>query len=314
MRIVYFGWDEFAVPTLTSLVNSDHEFLGVVTTASRGTSNGAPRANPVQVEAEKFDLPVYNYEVTNASKVLGEIQSLKADLGIVASFGEEFSEALRRAFSAGFIGIHPSLLPKYRGPAPISWAILNNERKTGVTVFRITDQPYAGPVLVQRETMIQPGEVWTELHFRLARIACDAIDAALKILDRDLHFAGVPQDESEASWAVELNESDNYLRFDDPAEVIALHCRAMWPRPGTFCRYIRENGEVEHLQILRATAEPGVFEFPPGTITSEFKVTTAEGLLQIHELKPAKGRIRSWQEFIKERHVSPGERFEPIPR
>ena len=109
-------------------------------------------------------------------------------------------------------------------------------------------------------------------------------------------------------------ESEGYLRFDEPAEVIALRCRAMWPRPRTFCRYISENGEVEHLQIVRATAKPGVFEFPPGTITSEFKVTTAEGLLQIHELKPAKGRIKSWQVFITERPVSPGERFEPIPR
>ena len=88
----------------------------------------------------------------------------------------------------------------------------------------------------------------------------------------------------------------------------------MWPRPGTSCRYISENGEVEHIQIVRATAEPGVFEFPPGTITSEFKVTTAEGLLQIQEMKPAKGKVRSWQQFIKERRVSPGERFEPIPR
>jgi methionyl-tRNA formyltransferase len=230
MRIVYFGQDEFAVPSLMKLVNSDHEVLSVVTTASSGTSNGAPRANPVRVEAEKSALPVYNYDVTDPSEVLGEIRRIESDLGIVARFGEEFSETLRRAFSAGFIGIHPSLLPKFRGPAPISWAILKNERKTGVTVFRITDQPYAGPVLVQRETMIRPDENWTDLHFRLARIACDAIDAALKILEKDLHFAGVPQDEPEASWAPELKESDGYLRFDEPAEVIALQCRAMWPR------------------------------------------------------------------------------------
>jgi len=313
MRIAYFGQDEFAVPTLMKLVNSDHEVVGVVTSASRGTSNGALRANPVQVEAEKFDLPVYYIDVTDASKVLKEMNNLKADLGIVAPFAD-FPDELVVEFSGGCIGIHPSLLPKYRGPVPISWAILNNERKTGVTVFRMTDQPHAGPVLVQRETMIRPDENWTDLHFRLGRIACDAIDAALKVLDQDLHHPGEPQDESQATLAPELKETDGYLRFDEPAEVIALRCRAMWPRPGTLCRHVSENGEVEHLQIVRATAEPGLFEFPPGTITSEFKVTTAEGLLQIHELKPAKGRIRSWQEFIKERPVSPGDRFEPIPR
>ena len=314
MRIVYFGGDVFAVPTLMKLVDSGHQVLGVVTPAGKGVSNSAPHVNPIQVEAEKFDLPVYDYDVTQLSEVLRKIHDLKADLGITASFGEEFLEPFKSAFSAGFIGTHPSLLPKYRGPSAISWAILNNERKTGVTVFRITDQPYAGQVIVQRETMIRPNENWTDLHFRLARIACDAIDAALNILDQVLNSPGEPQDESQATLAPELKESDGYLRFDEPAEVIALRCRAMWPRPGTSCRYISENGEVEHIQIVRATAEPGVFEFPPGTITSEFKVTTAEGLLQIQEMKPAKGKVRSWQQFIKERRVSPGERFEPIPR
>ena len=190
------------------LVNSVHEVLGVVTALNRGISNGESRANPVLVKAKKFDLPVYSYDAANPSKILSEMRRLKADLGIIATFGGEFSEPLCRAFSAGCVGIHPSLLPKYRGPAPISWAILNGEKKTGVTVYRITDEPYAGPILVQRETMIQPGEIWTELHFRLARIACDAIDAALKTLEQDSHYAGLQQDESLATRAPKLKEGD----------------------------------------------------------------------------------------------------------
>lgn len=136
MRIVYFGWDEFAVPTL---MNSDHEVLGVITTSSGGTSNGAPLANPVEVQAGKFAVPVYNFGATDASNILKEIQNLKAELGIVVSFGEECPGSLSRAFPVGCIEIHPSLLPKYRGPDPIRWAINNKERKTGVTVFRVTD-------------------------------------------------------------------------------------------------------------------------------------------------------------------------------
>jgi methionyl-tRNA formyltransferase len=314
MRVVYFGWDEFAAPTLIKLVNSDHEVLGVVTRPSKGTPKSSVPANPFAIEAEKWNLPVYVYDETADSNVLKEIEHLKADLGIVAAFGEEVLEPLSRAFPAGCVDIHPSLLPQYRGPWPINWAILNGERKTGVTVFRMTDQPYAGPVLVQRETLILPDEIWTDLHFRLARIACDAIDAALKILDEDLYYAGIPQDESEASWTTELKESDGYLRFDEPAEVIALRSRAMWPRPGTLCRYISKKGEVEHLQIVRAKAEHGTLQLSPGTITPDFKVATAEGLLQIQEVKPAKGRVVDWQEFIRERRVSPGERFETIPR
>jgi methionyl-tRNA formyltransferase len=211
------------------LVNSDHEVLGVVAPPRRGISNGVPPVNPVQLEAGKFGLPVYSYEADDPSKVLSAIINLKADLGIIATLGGEPWEPFTRAFSAGCIGIHPSLLPKYRGPAPISWAILNNEKKTGVTVFRITDKPCAGPLLVQRETMIRPDENWMDLHYRLARIACDAIDAALKTLELHSPYAGVEQDESQATWAPELKESDAYLRFDEPAEVIALRCRAMCP-------------------------------------------------------------------------------------
>jgi methionyl-tRNA formyltransferase len=313
MRVIYFGRDEFAVPTLIKLVNSDHKVLGVVTRPSKGTSKASVPANPVAIEAEKWDLPVFVYDETAASNVLKEIQHLKSELGIAADFGNEVPLSLRRIFPIGCVGIHPSLLPKYRGPSPISQAILNGERKTGVTVFRMTDQPYAGPVLVQRETLILPDEIWIELHFRLARIACDAIDASLKILDEDLHYAGVPQDESEASWTTEPKESDGYLRFDEPAEVIALRCRAMWPRPGTLCRYISEKGEVEHLQVVRAKAEQGSLQLSPGTITPDFKVATAEGLLQIQEVKPAKGRVMDWQDFIIERQVSAGERLETIP-
>jgi methionyl-tRNA formyltransferase len=314
MRIVYFASDEFAVPTLMKLLNSDHEVLGVVTRPSKGTSKASVPANPVAIEAEEWNLPVYVYDKTAGSNVLKEIQHLKGELGIAAAFEEEVTEPLRRIFPGGCVGIHPSLLPQYRGLSPINWAILNGERKTGVTVFRMTDHPYAGPVLVQRETMILPDEIWTELHFRVARIACDAIDAALKILNQDLHYAGIPQDESEASWTTELKESDGYLRFDEPAEAIALRCRAMWPRPGTLCRYISKKGEVEHFQIVRAKAEHGSLQLSPGTISPDFKVATADGLLQIQEVKPAKGRVVDWQEFVQERRVSPGERLETIPR
>lgn len=111
MRIVYFGWDEFAVPTLMKLLNSDHEVLGVITTSSGGTSNGAPLANPVEVQAGKFAVPVYKFGATDASNILKEIQNLKAELGIVVSFGEECPVDLKIRISrvcrpAGSFGVN----------------------------------------------------------------------------------------------------------------------------------------------------------------------------------------------------------------
>jgi methionyl-tRNA formyltransferase len=313
MRIVYFGWDEFAVPTLMKLANSDHEVVAVVTRPHQVNQNDFLSKTTVPVQAKKLNLPVLVYENPNTPELIEKVRDLKADLGIVVPSENDPCEPLRNAFGAGCIGIHPSLLPKYRGPSPISWAILKGEKKTGVTVFRVTDQPYAGPVLVQRETMIRPDEISFELHYRLARIACDAMDAALKTLNEDLHFAGVTQDESQATWAPELEEADCLLRFDESAETIALKCRASWPLPSALSKYVNKKGEVENLKILRATARPAIVQVPPGTVTSELKIATADGELEIQQLLLSGGRVIAWLDFVKQWQVSPGDRFESVP-
>ena len=314
MRIVYFGWDEFAVPTLTKLANSDNEVVAVVTRLHQRMQNGFLSKTPVPAEAKKYGLPVLGHENPNTPELIKKVKDLKADLGIAVLPQQDVSEPLRNAFGGGFIGIHPSLLPKYRGPSPIAWAILKGEKKTGVTVFRVTDPPYAGPVLVQRETMIRPDEIWFELHYRLARIACDAIDAALKTLNEDLHYVGVPQDESQATLAPELEEADCFLRFDESAQTIALKCRATWPWPGAFSKYVNKKGEAENLKILRATAGVANVQVSPGTVTSELKIATADGDLEIQQLVLSDGRVIAWQDFVKQRQVAPGDRFESVAR
>jgi len=314
MRIVYFGWDEFAVPTLVKLANSIHEIVAVVTRLHEAGQDGFLSKAPVAIQAKKHGLPVLICENPNTSEFVEEIRNLKADLGIVVASGQELSEPLRNAFGGGCIGIHPSLLPKYRGPSPIAWAILKGEKKTGVTVFRITDQPYAGPVLVQRETMIPPDEIWFELHYRLARVACDAIDATVKTLNQDVHFADVPQDESQATWAPELAEADCFLCFDESAETIAMKCRATWPWPGALSRYVNQKGEAENLKIVRARAGSANVQVPPGTVTSELNIATADGALEILQLELSDRRVIQWQDFVNQRQVSPGDRFEPVAR
>jgi len=314
MRIVYFGWGEFAVPTLMKLANSIHEVVAVVTRLHKAGQNSFLSKSPVAVQAKKHALPVLVSENPITPDLIDKIKNLKADLGIVAGSGEELSEGVWNAFGGGCIGIHPSLLPKYRGPSPINWAILKGEKKTGVTVFRVTDRPYAGPVLVQRETMIRPDEILFELDYRLARIACDGIDAALKILNEDIHYAGVPQDESQATSAPELEETDCFVRFDESARTIALKCRASWPWSSAFSKYVNKKGAAENLRILRATAGAADIQLPPGTVTSELKIATADGELEIQQLALLDGRVIAWQDFVKQRQVSPGDRFESVIR
>jgi methionyl-tRNA formyltransferase len=314
MRIVYFGWDEFAVPSLMKLARSDHEVVAVVTRLHQAKQNGFLSKTSVPVFAKQANLPVLVYEGPNTLELIEKLRDLKADLGIAVLPHQDLSEPLRNAFGGGCIGIHPSLLPSYRGPSPIAWAILKGEKKTGVTVFRVTDQPYAGPILIQRETMIRPDEIYFELHYRLARIACDAIDVALKTLNEDLHFAGVPQDDSQATTAPELEEADCFVRFEESAETIALKCRASWPWPGAPSRYVNKRGKAENLKILRATAGPANVQVPPGTVTSELKIATADGDLEIQQLVLSDGRVIAWQDFVKQRQVAPGDRFESVAK
>lgn len=313
MRIVYFGSGEFAVPSLRWLVNSKHEVVRVVTeTDPAANPEKIVLPTPVAVQAAEEGLCVLSCEDVNVLDFVEQIRSLKADLGIVAAFGQELSPLLRSAFFGGCVNIHGSLLPKYRGPDAVAWAILNGEARTGVTVYRIVDQLYAGPILVQRETVIGPIETCDELDYRLARIACDAIDAALKTLDDNLQFAGEPQDDSQAIEAPTLKESNGYLHFDEPAESIALRCRAMWPWPGGRCLYCNASGQSEKVVIITAKPMPTTENVAPGTVTPEYTVATAKGALQIHGLELSDKRLLSWEAFVKERRVKPGDRFQPI--
>jgi methionyl-tRNA formyltransferase len=208
MRLVYFATEAFAVPVLIKLADSKHELLAVVTHGNRSSQQSSVPELSIVREAGDCRVPLIVLEEKAPSNIAEKLEELKADLGIVSSFGADLPDLWRRAFPAGCIEVHPSLLPKHRGPAPINFVIQNKEKKTGVTVFRVIDQPYAGPILVQRETMIKPGEGLAGLQFRLARIACDAVDAALMILEKDPHFFGIAQDESEVSWSPGVEGSD----------------------------------------------------------------------------------------------------------
>jgi methionyl-tRNA formyltransferase len=203
MRLVFFGFGKFAVPCLISLLESEHEIAGVVELGGTGqiTSHDQPSAGPVWHVAQGFGLPRIYLDDLGSVDSVKRLKAVEADLGIVIAFGWHLPGALRGAFTFGCIGIHASLLPKYRGPAPITWAILKGETKTGVSVFRITDNLDSGPVLVQRETMIIPGETWAELDFRLARVACDSLNASLAMLKENPAMEGILQNESEATWA-----------------------------------------------------------------------------------------------------------------
>jgi methionyl-tRNA formyltransferase len=259
MRIVYFGSGQFAVPTLQALLEAGHEVAMVVTQPDRPAGRGRKmQPTPVGQIARQRGLRVLAVENVNEPAVTREILGLGARIGVVAAFGQKIGKALLEGFPAGLINGHASLLPKYRGAAPINWAILRGEDETGVTVFRLVEPMDAGPVLVMRRTAIKTGETAEELEARLGEMACDAVNAALEMFAGSDNPPMVAQDESKATRAPKLSRKDGYVDFADPAPNVARRVCGLWPWPGAACDFVKADGSRRERVILcRAETIPG---------------------------------------------------------
>lgn len=319
MRILFFGSGEFAIPTLRSILNDGHEIVAVVTQPDRPRGRGK-EVLPTPLKAAAIDLgrSVLTTDNVNDAEMTARLKSLGADLAYVAAFGQKIGPELLTAFPIGIVNLHASLLPALRGAAPINWAIINGDHEAGVTVFRLVEKMDAGPVLVQRRTVIGDVETADELHDRLARIGCDAVRAAFDLLAAEPMTPGIPQDASKATVAPKLSKADGHIAFDQSASKVAHRICGLWTWPGASCRYQSADGHRDEVVTLaRARANEGRPRSAPttesfGRITEILSVKTAEGELDILEIKPAGGRVMPWQDFVNGRHVAPGDRFVPI--
>jgi len=316
MRIVFFGSGKFAVPVLQSVFDAGHEIACVVTQPDRPAGRGRKiRPTPVREHAEALGLDVLAVEDVNEPAVAERLLQSGARLGVVVSFGQKIGRALLEGFPAGLINAHASLLPKYRGAAPVNWAIINGEEVTGVTVFRLVEGMDAGPIILQRQTMIRPGETAEELEARLAGVACDAIKSALELFEGTDEPPMTPQDDSQATRAPKLQKADGFVDFSVPAWQAARRICGLWSWPGAACWFVKADGSKRERVILaRAFVVDGQSEptEPVGTILEDLTVQTGRGRIRIAEIKPAGGRLMRFEDFAHGRRISAGDRFEPI--
>lgn len=312
MRIVFLGSGVFAEPTLRWLAESDHDVPLVVTQPARAAGRGRRLTRtPVQAVAEELGFEMLAAENVNAPEHVERLRSIGAHVGLVIAFGQKLSDELLATAPAGYVNLHASLLPKYRGAAPINWAIIGGEERSGCTVFRIVKRMDAGPILVSRWTAIKPEETAGELHDRLAGIGIDAVQAALAQHEGGAIPDGEPQNDAEATLAPKLKKSDGLIDFAKPASAVAGHICGMTPWPGATTRYESQEGRWEDVAILRArpieNPSPAIIE--PGTIDERRYVAAASGFVEILEIKPSSGRVMSWPEYVNGRHVAAGDTF-----
>jgi len=318
MRIVFMASGVFAVPTLKFLARQHHDISLLVTQPARAAGRGRRTTRtPVAAVADQLGLPILEVDNVNEPEFVRRVRDARADLGLAIAFGQMLRADLLGAIPRGFINLHASLLPKYRGAAPINWAIVGGEERTGCTVFRIDKRMDAGPILASRWTEIKPEENAGELHDRLAGIGVDAVSAALELFEEDRLPAGTPQDDAQACPAPKLKKSDGITSFDRPADDLAHHICGMTPWPGVPAKFESQAGRWENVQLVRARVAEAIpsnrrTEFTtmePGTIDDRRFLATADGFLELLEIKPSSGRIMTWRDFVNGRQVGAGDRF-----
>ncbi len=319
MRILFLGSSDFAIPTFRSILEDGHEIVAAVTQPDKARGRGKKTTpTPVKAHAEKAEVPVITPADINASDVVAEIKSYEAELAYVAAFGQKIGRELLDAFPVGIVNLHASLLPALRGAGPIQRAVINGDRETGVTVFRLVEKMDAGPILVQRHTEIHTGETAEELHDRLARIGCDAVRATIELLTADPTTPGEPQDSTMVTLAPKLKKEDGHITFDEPVAKLADRICGLWSWPGARCRYRSADGSRDELVTLaravpyEGKAIPAASPGDLGRVTDMMAVQGVDRELSVLEIKPAGGKLMAWRDFLNGRHVKPGDRFVPV--
>ncbi|MCJ7729713.1 MAG: methionyl-tRNA formyltransferase [Sedimentisphaerales bacterium] len=315
MNIVYLGSGQFGLPCLDAIARSGHKIVLVVTQPAQPAGRGRKSTpTPVAGWATAHSISVVEASDVNDAEILEKLRSCKPDILVVIAFGQKISKEVVDIAPKGGINVHASLLPKYRGAAPINWAIVNGETETGVTIITIAERMDAGEILASMKTTLDLEGTAGELHDRLAKLAAPLLMTTIEEI-----AAGTAiyrkQDESKVTRAPKLKKSDGFLDFAEPAEVLRRKMLGFWPWPGATAVYrSKKSGRTERItfagaEILR-TANPE--NLPPGTIDENLNVICGKNQLQIVQLKPENSRLMSFADFVNGRHVSPGDQFVKI--
>jgi methionyl-tRNA formyltransferase len=253
MRLVFLGTPQFAVPTLERIVEAGHNVLAAYTQPDRPKGRGQkPAFSPVKETALRLNLDVRQPERIRRPDVVAELAALAPDAMVVVGYGQIIPQSIIDIPRLGIINVHASLLPKYRGAAPVQWAIARGERVTGVTTMRIDAGLDTGDMLLKWETEIGPEETAPELSARLAVAGADLLVETLAGLEAGT-IRPIPQNDAEATYAPILKKEDGVIDWLRPAPEILNRVRGFTPWPGTYTSF---RGQTFHIWKARA-ADPG---------------------------------------------------------
>ena len=304
MRIVFMGTPDFAVPALRALLEAGHEVVIVYTQPPRAAGRGmALRKSPVNVAAEQARLVVATPERLKSPEEHDRFRALRADAAVVVAYGLILPKAILDAPRFGCFNIHASLLPHWRGAAPISRAIMAGDRETGVSIMRVDEGLDTGPVCVEGRVPIGPEETAGELHDRLADLGAGLIASALAKLEEGSLNCRKQHDER-ATYAPKLDPKETRINWRLLARDVHDRIRGLSPHPGAWFE-IEINGKRERIKVLRSAIAKGAGT--PGTVLDDqLTVACGEGAVRLTEVQRAGKRPMIAADFLRGLVLPPG--------
>ena len=305
LRLIFMGTPEFAVPALLAIVGSGHEIVAVYSRAPKRAGRGMElRPAPVAREAERFGLPIFTPATLRTAEAAATFAGHGADLAVVVAYGLILPRSILDAVPLGCFNLHASLLPRWRGAAPINRAIMAGDAVTGVMVMKMDEGLDTGPIAMAERMPIGQDMIAGELHDALARLGADLIVRALGGLERGA-LQLVPQASSGVTLAAKLDNRETRIDWARPWKEVHDHCRGLSPFPGAWFEVAQGDGTPVRIRVLRTTQGDG--SGPAGHVLDrQFTVACQEGSVRLVEVQRDGRRSMSGEEFLRGATIGPG--------
>ena len=307
LRLIFMGTPEFAVPTLLELVAHGHEIAAVYTRAAKPAGRGMKlQLSPVEQEARRLGLVVLTPATLKAPDAIEEFRAHKADAAVVVAYGMILPQAILDAPKLGCFNLHASLLPRWRGAAPINRAIMAGDAETGVMVMKMDAGLDTGDVAMAERVGIRDAMTAADLHDALAPLGGDLMVRAMAALERGT-LQLVPQNSEGVTYAAKIDKAEAHVDWNRPARDVLRHIHGLSPFPGGWCEMPLE-GALSRVKILRGEIADGSGE-PGAVLDDRLTIACKQGALRILELQRAGKQPMKAEEFLRGTPLKPPLRF-----
>lgn len=305
MKIIYMGTPDFAVNALESIIAAGHEVVLVVTQPDKPQGRGKEwKATPVKECAIKHDIPVFQPIRIKTAEGVAYLKQFNADVFVVAAFGQILSQEILDMPKYGCINIHASLLPKYRGAAPIQWVILNKEKETGVTIMQMDAGIDTGDMLLQRKFAIGSADTGETVHDKLSELGAEMIVEALRDIEAGT-ITPVAQNEEDTCYAPMLTKELGCVNWSKDADTIDHYVRGLYPWPGSYTFL-----DGKKVKLFRVEPEKTWHDAMPGEVIGVERealvVAAGEGIIRIRELQLEGKKRMPVKDFLLGYKITPG--------